>query len=1003
MTMPDRLRLRITDTESPYIRGIDAEGTAWHAHIASELYTPDIKQLHEGNIVMLLGITHDDEQSHELTASRLIVEPDYLIDISSLAACFTESGPHPMRYLLSMLAPKEVTMPILLGNTANQFLDDCVNHSPERPATYTTSIRKAFATDALKFAVCRDINAGFFDETRNQYEHIRSSIEALHARYPEGKLAGGAMLEPSFICPALGLQGRLDYLQSDLRCIVELKSGKADEYYSRPQGPKQSHTAQLMLYREMLHLNTGIPREEITSLLLYSRYPRYFDGQGIPHIVNEALVLRNAIVRLMKRLSTDEDTETLFSTLTPDTFNTRLISNRLWSDYLKPQLALLLAPFHTTDELTKAYFYRYLRFTAGEQYLAKVGRNERDHAQSHLWCRTDEEKATDGDIISHLKLQGFTPDDGCGYDMLTFELPPLEADEVPNFRRGDMVLFYVKESDNDNVSTRQVHKGTLLHIGRETLRIGLRQHQHSAKVFDFSVSYALEHDVSDSASATLYRNLYSLLCAPEERQRLLLGDTLPTVDTTQDIVGHYPGEETDHIVRTIRQARDYALIVGAPGAGKTSIVLRSIIEEHYRYTTDNILLMAYTNRAVDEICQVLERIEEQPPYIRLGSEQSCDERYAPHILTRQTASLRTRDEVRSLITSTRIFVSTVSTASARPELFAAKQFQLTVIDEASQILEPQIIGLLASTDSKFVLIGDHKQLPAIALQTEEEALITHPQLTSLGFTSCKQSLFERLHRRLTLAGHTHCTLTLMRQGRMHPEVSHFANHRFYEGRLCPVPLPHQEQALAYTTYDASCPMQSLVATRRTAFIPCHEPTMPERFKTNNHEARLCADIVKAIISLYQANELPYDASRTIGIIAPFRGQGALIRHELESLGIPHYTDAISIDTVERYQGSQRDIIIYCTTVTEPSQLELIVEAPLLSTQGGKTPIATSAMPASPSIEGGVGVGLSFNPPYPLDRKLNVAVTRAREQLFVIGIPRVLTTDTNYRALMREMR
>lgn len=958
------LRLQIHSTEPPYICGTDKDNKPWRVRIAHPAYDTDT--LTEGDTVMFLDLAPDAEDTEAWQAGRVILEPDYLIDISSLAACFTECGPHPMRYLLSMLAPKEVTRHILLGNTANQFLDDCVNHSPERPASYNTSVRKAFANDALKFAVCPDIDAAFFEEAKSQYANIQTSIEALHRRYPEGLQAGGAMLEPSFICPMLGLQGRLDYLQRDLRLVVELKSGKADEYYATPQNPKQYHTAQLLLYREMLHLSTGIPRSEIASLLLYSRYPRYFNGDSYPHLVDEALALRNAIVRLMRELVTGDNAEALLASLTPDELNTRALTGRLWTDFLRPQLTSLLAPFHKVSETSLAYFYRYLRFTAGEQYLAKVGRNKRDRAQSHLWCRTTEEKMADGEIIGALRLQSFTPDDGCGYDMLTFTLPTLDTTEVPNFRRGDMILFYIKETDADDVSRRQVHKGTLLHIGRDTLRIGLRQHQHSADVFPTTVSYAMEHDVSDSATSALYRNLYSLLTAPEERQRLLLGDTLPSVDTTQDIVGYYPGEETDHIVRTIRQARDYALIVGAPGAGKTSIVLRSIIEEHYRHTTDNILLMAYTNRAVDEICQALERIEERPPYIRLGSEQSCDERYAPHILSRQTASLRTRDEVRSLIASTRIFVSTVSTASARPELFAAKRFQLTLIDEASQILEPHIIGLLASTDSKFVLIGDHKQLPAIALQSEEEARITHPQLMALGFTSCKQSLFERLHRRLADAGRTHCIATLYRQGRMHPEVSRFANTHFYDGRLAPVPLPHQEQPLGYATYDASCSMQSLVATRRTAFIPCPDPTEKERPKTNTQEARLCARLVSTIIDLYQANGLTYDAPRTIGIIAPFRGQGALIRHELEALDMPHLTDAISIDTVERYQGSQRDIIIYCTTVTEPSQLELIVEGEVI------------------------------------DRKLNVAVTRARAQLFVIGIPRVLATDANYQALMQEL-
>ena len=209
---------------------------------------------------------------------------------------------------------------------------------------------------------------------------------------------------------------------------------------------------------------------------------------------------------------------------------------------------------------------------------------------------------------------------------------------------------------------------------------------------------------------------------------------------------------------------------------------------------------------------------------------------------------------------------------------------------------------------------------------------------------------------------------------MHPEVSHFANQRFYANRLQPVPLPHQTAPLPYTTYDSSCPMQRLIAQRRTAFIPCPPAADDVRFKTNPHEAQLCASLVAAIVKLYQSNELTYDAHHTIGIIAPFRGQGALIRHALSSLAIDEFTQHISIDTVERYQGSQRDIIIYCTTVTTPSQMELIVEA------------------ATPSSD----------TPYPLDRKLNVALTRARQQLFVIGIPHVLDTDTNYRALMQEL-
>ena len=189
MSNPDHLRLQVTHVDAPHIHGTDIHGTTHSCSLSVAAYRADITALSEGDTIMLLGITPNADGT--LQAQRLIVEPDYLIDISSLSACFTDSGAHPMRYLLSMLSPKDTTKHILLGNTANQFLDDCVNHTPQRPASFDASIRKAFAADALKFAVCPDINASFFQEARNQYAHIQSSIAALHRRYPKGSEEGG--------------------------------------------------------------------------------------------------------------------------------------------------------------------------------------------------------------------------------------------------------------------------------------------------------------------------------------------------------------------------------------------------------------------------------------------------------------------------------------------------------------------------------------------------------------------------------------------------------------------------------------------------------------------------------------------------------------------------------------------------------------------------------------------------------------------------------------------
>lgn len=81
-----------------------------------------------------------------------------------------------------------------------------------------------------------------------------------------------------------------------------------------------------------------------------------------------------------------------------------------------------------------------------------------------------------------------------------------------------------------------------------------------------------------------------------------------------------------------------------------------------------------------------------------------------------------------------------------------KHFQLALIDEASQILEPDLLGILSARHQqhnaidKFVLVGDYKQLPAIAQQSAEEAAVTDPLLRQIGLEDCRNSLFERLYK-----------------------------------------------------------------------------------------------------------------------------------------------------------------------------------------------------------------------------------------------------------------
>ena len=95
----------------------------------------------------------------------------------------------------------------------------------------------------------------------------------------------------------------------------------------------------------------------------------------------------------------------------------------------------------------------------------------------------------------------------------------------------------------------------------------------------------------------------------------------------------------------------------------------------------------------------------------------------------------------------------------------------------------------------------------------------------------------------------------------------------------------------------------------------------------------------------------------------------MIRKELASLKIPQ-TNEIVIDTVERFQGSQRDIMIFSTTISQPYQLDI------LSTLT--------------EIDGEI-----------IDRKLNVALTRAKKQMFIVGNAHLLERNPLYKELIKK--
>ena len=243
----------------------------------------------------LLDVIEDENGT--LHPRLFVLSPDYLIDITSVCQCVKESGASPYFYLLEKFLPREETLAIQLGNAANQFLDDSINEG----APFLRSMQKSFKDYPLRYCTLSGVDENFFRQCQQQHANI-TAVVGKHFREAGIDVEKDAVqLEPSFICDKLGLQGRMDLVTGDLTKIVELKSGKQDEFHGTY---RLEHAMQMALYKEILHYSLGLSRGEVKTLLLYSKYPILHDIRLGGDYIVKALALRNGIVHIDRQLRT---------------------------------------------------------------------------------------------------------------------------------------------------------------------------------------------------------------------------------------------------------------------------------------------------------------------------------------------------------------------------------------------------------------------------------------------------------------------------------------------------------------------------------------------------------------------------------------------------------------------------------------------------------------------------------------------------------------------------
>ena len=931
----------------------------------NEEFKDTVEELWRYAQLNLLDVTVDDNGVY--TPSFIVLEPDYLLDISSLAECYKDYGSHPANYFLSRLVPIENARPLLLGNIANLFLDEWI-YAGEKEPDYTECMKKAFRQYPIELAACEELRnpqkeKEFAQDCRMHFEHIRETVQKTFLQPGYNLDKNDAVLEPSYICEALGIQGRLDYMQRDMSSFIEMKSGKADEYAMQGRlEPKENNRVQMLLYMAVLEYSMGQERRSMHPYLLYTRYPLLYPARASWAQVRRIINLRNCIVASEYGVQLHNHpsfTQRLLAQINPSVLNQKGLQGRFWEQYLKPSISRFGERMELLTPLERTYFYTLYNFITKELYTSKSGdvNCESRTGASALWLSTLDEKRDAGEILYDLTIvENHASQAHKAFIILS--IPQYEETFLPNFRNGDVVVLYERNNGMDNVTNKMVFKGNIESITDNELRIRLRAAQQNPLVFPENSRYAVEHDTMDTTFRSMYLGLSSFMDANPERRELLLGQRPPRFDMAYEDRIARTTDDFERVALKAEAACDYFLLVGPPGTGKTSRALRRMVEHFYACPSTQVLVLAYTNRAVDEICRSLSAILPQVDYIRVGSELSCDARFRKHLLENVLAECNNRREVNIRMADCRIYVGTVASIASKPELFKLKHFDVAIVDEATQILEPQLLGILCARFKdgrngigKFILIGDHKQLPAVVLQSNEQSEVHDEGLRRIGLYNLKDSLFERLYRFHLQEEHCRAVDMLCRQGRMHPGVASFPNREFYAGKLEALGLPHQLE-------NVDAPVR---------FIPSERDTESVSGKTNRNEARIVAQLAADVYHLYKET---FEVNRTLGVITPYRSQIALIRKEIQALGISALNE-ISVDTVERYQGSERDVIIYSFCVNYLYQLKFL---PNLTEENGVW----------------------------IDRKLNVALTRARRQLYITGVPDILNHNLIYRRLIQAI-
>lgn len=895
-----------------------------------------------------------------LNPGFLVLQPDYLVDVTAIAECFKHDDINWRHYFSHKFESREVSHYIIIGNVANYFLDTLLT---DPKADFQETFKQTFRLFPTQYAALDDaVVKDIYKQCRFHFENIRNTIANDFTSM--NLQAEHCLIEPSFLSAKYGLQGRLDALFIDPKkpqdaTIIELKSGRP--FYPNKEGISQPHYIQTLLYQLLIRSNFGEQYTPRTYVMYSKEYDRTLRlAPAVTALHRQAIQIRNEIIAAEHRLIHEAPKQVLSDAHIIQELSLDNFANP--SPFLRKSVQLFSNLLSKSSLIEKSYFAHFASFTAREHLYAKVGQGISDISGgfSQLWQDDIQTKKESFSILNNLKIEH----DFSHADNPTIVLKRTDQTQaLANFRVGDIIVLYRDPSPLQG----QIFKSSIIELSDTHVRIRLRSQQTQSTVFPKKSTWHIEKDMLDSSFKRQYESLVNFMMQPLHIRSQLLTITQPAVpqqhvELPQEIVEAVSTHQAT-VMQKALSAQDYFLIWGPPGTGKTSYMIRYMVKYLYENTNQRILLLAYTNRAVDEICHAIESNGDQYKgrYVRIGSRYSTDPQFTHSLLDSQIEAIETRQGIIDYLGDSRIIVSTVSSMLGKPELFQLIRFDTAIIDEASQLLEPMLVGLLSKV-GRYILIGDHLQLPAVVTQSDQLSAVKDKSLHKIGLYNLRNSFFERIYNRAITKGWHHAYDILDRQGRMHNDIATFTSTRFYQGKVQLLEAPHCERQLAplkikqYTT-SLDQNILSQIQSSRFSCIDTSELAQASISKYNQNEAKLVTDLIQHFLSD------PEFRPQDIGVITPYRAQINCITSELTQRNI---NAPITIDTVERYQGGARRVIIVSMCINAATQIRNLA---------------------------------SLTPDGIVDRKLNVALTRAREQLIIIGHARLMRHSSIYADLL----